>query len=263
MDQQQENEKEEEALEDLKSEQRSLLIILSSLVGISLVVILGVFIFFPFNSSNEPSIVVEKKTNNKINPSPALEENSYITNLNQTNPSGNLTSSQEEFFLEISPEGISKPIASLPQGAEAPSLPKNESQNEPKVNSSIPAKVSKPEEPIKTAPEASPSKKEVPITVEKPKSNEPAKNIENPAPVKTIFWIQIGSYSDEKLANNTLERLKVEGFEAQKFKFNSGEKVLNRVRMGPYETKAEANKFLKWIQEGNDFQESYIVESKA
>lgn len=261
MDQEIEDEKEDNDLEDIKNEQRSLLVILGSLVGISLVVILGVFIFFPFNSSNEPAIIVEKQNNSP--PSPALEENGYITSLNQGNISSNTIPNEEEFFLEISPEGISTPLATLPQGPESSITPPQKETT--KTNNSVPAKVEKPEEPNKTIAKPEEKKKEVSPTpvAEKPKTSEPAKTVEKPTPLKNVFWIQIGSYSDEKLANNAMEKLKIEGFESQKFKFNSGDKVLNRVRMGPYETKAEANKFLKWIQEGKDFQESYIVESKA
>lgn len=274
MDQELEDEKDDDNLEDIKSEQKSLLIILGSLVGISLVVILGIFIFFPFNSSNEPAIIVEKQ-DNKTAPYPALEENGYIANLNQTTTSINSTKpNQEEFFLEISPEGISTPLANSPQGPD--NSPLSTSSKENKQPATVPAKVVKPENINKTIMETdkpsekqpsnnSEIKKEVPsksINEEK-KVTEVAKVVEKPTPTKNVFWIQIGSYSDEKLANNAIEKLKIEGFESQKFKFNNDNKILNRVRMGPYETKSEANKFLNWIQENNDFKESYIVESKA
>lgn len=86
-----------------------------------------------------------------------------------------------------------------------------------------------------------------------------------PAPVKvakpvnvTEFWIQTGSFKSGSTAENAKQTLVSKGFTPTiQTKSVSGTNYY-RVRIGPYTSKNEAEKFLHWVKGVDGFIESYV-----
>jgi len=80
-----------------------------------------------------------------------------------------------------------------------------------------------------------------------------------PAPRSTQeYWIQVGAYSDKYQAEFIAERMDQFGLKASVFTTQAGGRTLFRVRIGPYENRPEAEKFLAWITPTRDFENSYV-----
>lgn len=72
------------------------------------------------------------------------------------------------------------------------------------------------------------------------------------------YWIQVGSFSTLNGAEKAKERIAVKGFTASIHTTSVEGKNFYRVRIGPYEKKNEADKFLYWIKEIDGFDKSYV-----
>jgi DedD protein len=119
----------------------------------------------------------------------------------------------------------------------------------PPEQASAPAKASVPQA---AAPAAS--------TV-KPAAQPAAKPAEKPAPKPvrvTEYWIQAGSFSSAARADEVARRLEERGLATRTSTRDLNGKTHFRVRVGPYASKAEAEKFLGWIRELKGFETSYI-----
>jgi cell division protein FtsN len=74
----------------------------------------------------------------------------------------------------------------------------------------------------------------------------------------TEYWIQAGSFSSYSRADEVTRRLEERGLAARTTTRDLNGKTHFRVRVGPYTSKAEAEKFLGWIRELKGFETSYI-----
>jgi DedD protein len=74
----------------------------------------------------------------------------------------------------------------------------------------------------------------------------------------TEYWIQAGSFSSAARAEEVARRLEERGLAARTSTRDLNGKTHFRVRVGPYASKAEAEKFLGWIRELKGFETSYI-----
>jgi DedD protein len=74
----------------------------------------------------------------------------------------------------------------------------------------------------------------------------------------TEYWIQAGSFSSAARAEEVARRLEERGLAARTSTRDLNGKTHFRVRVGPYASKAEAEKFLGWIRELKGFEASYI-----
>jgi cell division protein FtsN len=74
----------------------------------------------------------------------------------------------------------------------------------------------------------------------------------------TEYWIQAGSFSSASRADEVTRRLEERGLAARTTTRDLNGKTHFRVRVGPYTSRAEAEKFLGWIQELKGFEKSYI-----
>ena len=98
--------------------------------------------------------------------------------------------------------------------------------------------------------------------------NEPVKvvsvavsNVAAPAPKKIDvleYWIQAGSFSSRSRAESSSQSLAEKGFSNLITIKTVDSKDFFRVRMGPYLSKAEAEKFLQWVKEIDSYEKSYI-----
>ena len=74
----------------------------------------------------------------------------------------------------------------------------------------------------------------------------------------TEYWIQAGSFSSASRAEEVSRRLEEGGLATRTITRDLNGKTHFRVRVGPYASRAEAEKFLGWIQELKGFESSYI-----
>ena len=79
----------------------------------------------------------------------------------------------------------------------------------------------------------------------------------------TQYWIQAGSFQNRMRAEETQEALADKGFTTRVTSRDVSGQTYFRVRLGPFEAKAEAEKFLNWIKEIDSFGGSYISEVYA
>jgi len=74
----------------------------------------------------------------------------------------------------------------------------------------------------------------------------------------TEYWIQAGSFSSASRADEVSRRLEERGLATRTITRDLNGKTHFRLRVGPYPSKAEAEKFLGWIRELKGFEASYI-----
>jgi DedD protein len=74
----------------------------------------------------------------------------------------------------------------------------------------------------------------------------------------TEYWIQAGSFSSASRADEVSRRLEERGLATRTITRDLNGKTHFRVRVGPYTSRAEAEKFLGWIRELKGFEASYI-----
>ena len=155
--------------------------------------------------------------------------------------------SQETDPVETTPPSTAPPVESLTFSPPAP--------RQPALSQSAPSQpvFSQPvlSQPALNSPP--PSQPAAPVRVRTPK----------PAPVKKTvieYWIQVGSFTKSSQAEENKEKLATEGINSVIRTKTVGETTYFRVRIGPYDNKAEAEKFLGWIQSLADYSGSYISE---
>ncbi len=86
-------------------------------------------------------------------------------------------------------------------------------------------------------------------------------NVATPAPkvVNVLeYWIQAGSFSSRSRAESSSKVLSKKGFSNIITIKTVDDSDYFRVRMGPYVSKAEAEKFLNWVKEIDSYDKSYI-----
>ena len=84
-----------------------------------------------------------------------------------------------------------------------------------------------------------------------------------PAPRKINvleYWIQAGSYSSKSRAESSSKVLSKKGFSNLITIKTVNNTDFFRVRMGPYSSKGEAEKFLSWVKGIDSYDKSYISE---
>lgn len=72
------------------------------------------------------------------------------------------------------------------------------------------------------------------------------------------YWIQAGSFSSRFRAENSSQSLSKKGFSNLITIKTVGSDDYYRVRMGPYTSQAEAEKFLNWVKAIDSYEKSYI-----
>lgn len=102
--------------------------------------------------------------------------------------------------------------------------------------------------------------RETEVQVQAEKREEPAPE---PQPTTrrvrvTEYWIQTGSYSSRARADRIKEELDELGLSGRILSKDIDGTNYYRVRIGPYQEKSEADKFLNWVQQREQFKNSYI-----
>jgi cell division protein FtsN len=74
----------------------------------------------------------------------------------------------------------------------------------------------------------------------------------------TEYWIQAGSYTSPSRAQEVAASLEEQGLVSKITTRSLSAKTYYRVRIGPYMSKGEAEKFLEWVKAVKGFESSYI-----
>ncbi len=74
------------------------------------------------------------------------------------------------------------------------------------------------------------------------------------------FWVQVGSFASRARANALEQRLSDHGIISRVSTRSTDAEVFFRVRVGPYGSRKEAEKFLAWVQQVDGMDGSYISE---
>jgi cell division protein FtsN len=131
----------------------------------------------------------------------------------------------------------------VPPAQTAPAVtPEPAKQVPPKTPSPTPTMTQKPVPPVSTVKKAP----------EKPKT----------VTVKE-YTIQVGSFTSLDKAEEAGKLLKAKGLNGQIVVREVGGTRYYRLRIGPYENKEEAEKFLSWVKEIRGFESSMIFEGKG
>jgi cell division protein FtsN len=110
-----------------------------------------------------------------------------------------------------------------------------------------------------------------PRVVSRPQATRPAatapvtRPVPKPAPQPTPrevsvteYWIQAGSYTSSSRAQEVARALEDQGLVSKITTRAISGKTYYRVRIGPYQSKPEAEKFLGWVKAVKGFESSYI-----
>ncbi len=115
----------------------------------------------------------------------------------------------------------------------------------------------------KTTGSAAASYSDTPVRVNSVTVTEVIRTANTPAPaprkVSVLeYWIQAGSYSSRSRAESSGKLLSEKGLANLITIKTVDGKDFYRVRMGPYPSKAEAEKFLSWVKDIEYYEKSYI-----
>jgi cell division protein FtsN len=103
--------------------------------------------------------------------------------------------------------------------------------------------------------------KETPAPPAKPSTPRPVEQ-DRPPVTRTVgvteYWIQTGSYTSRTRADTIKRELDELGLSGRILSKEIDGTQYYRVRIGPYGEKAEADKFLDWVKQREQFRQSYI-----
>ena len=149
-------------------------------------------------------------------------------------------------FEEIPEDTTSEPESS----AEEVTLVIGEQETPATADEPLDSTVSEPAQAETTAPVASPPDRQREVA--------PARPERIAARPSSEYWIQVASFSSQTRAENASGRLAEDGIAARISTFVRDDAVFYRVRVGPYGTKQEAEKFQGWLQELEGMGNSYV-----
>ncbi len=147
----------------------------------------------------------------------------------------------------------------------APPAPKAEAAPAAKPEAAPAAKpAAKPVVAVAAKPGAAPAAKPAAAIAAKPAAAPVAKLAAKPKQVRVKeYWIQTGSYSSASRAEEVVQALADKGLAAKTSTRQLDGQTHFRVRVGPYASRAEADKFLAWLQAIKGFETSYISQVSA
>lgn len=241
-------------------QQKVLWIIFSVTLFLVVVVVVGFIWFLPPEDDREPDIMAEtagvEAGSEVFDPIVWVREDEEIPGVSEEAKSE--TEIEEGDLLLVYGEAEQKPETNTsdePQKKEIAGV----RVVQPQVERVIP-------ETAVTVQERAPARTS-PVQVQ---TSEPQTTVK--APVKTVqasapktervthYWIQAGSFQTQSRAEQTQHQLAERGWDTRIISRDVNGQVFFRVRLGPFETKDEAGKFLDWITDIDSFESSYISE---
>lgn len=227
---------------------KSMIILLVTLSLLTLVVVVGLFFFYPKESQPvAPTPVATPAT-----PLPDEFDPVEWTRNPQTPSLQTPTITGDQgFTVTLPPEGGTtlppSPGATFP--SEVTSTPVTSPSGTPNAS---PAPLAPVKAPVSKAPTpaTTPAPKPAPTPAPKPA----------PKTVRvTEYWIQVASFKDRYQAENTAKSLETQGLKGTLSTATVNGQSVVRVRVGPYTNEAEAQKFLSWLTPVQEFSASYVT----
>jgi len=218
---------------------RGMIILLVALALLTLVVVIGLFFFYP------------KEVKTAASPaSPATPATTVTPLPDQFDP----------VEWTRNPQGATQPATGAPPAGDQSFTVTLPSPN-PAQSPAVTAPVAFPGD---TAPAAVP-----PAAAPAPAVKAPPKKTAAPVvkPVKKVrvteYWIQVASYKDRYQAENTSKALESQGLKGTLSTATVAGQPVVRVRVGPYANEAEAGKFLAWLKPIKEYENSYVTKATA
>ncbi len=216
---------------------KGMIILLVALALLTLVVVIGLFFFYPKDVKTAASPATPATPATTVTPLP-----------DQFDP--------VEWTRNPQPTGIQTPGAPGATGTQTPGDQSFTVTLPPTNQNAAPAPVAFPGE---ASPAAPPKTVAAPKTVAPPKvAVKPAKKVK-----VTEYWIQVGSFKDRYQAENTAKTLETQGLKGTLTTATVAGQPVVRVRVGPYTNEAEAGKFLAWLKPIKEFENSYVTKAVA
>ena len=218
---------------------KGMVILLVALALLTLVVVIGLFFFYPKEVKTAASPASPATPATTVTPLPDQFDPVEWTRNPQTSglqTAGTPSTGDQSFTVTLPP--------AQPQPSAAPVAPVAfPGETAPAASvAAAPKTVAVPQTvPVKKAPEAKPVKK---VRV-------------------TEYWIQVASFKDRYQAENTAKSLETQGLKGTLITATVAGQPVVRVRVGPYANEAEAGKFLAWLKPIKEYENSYVTKAVA
>jgi cell division protein FtsN len=224
-----------------------MIILLVALAALTLVVVVGLFFFYPKEQPKAVTTISTPGTTGPAAPLPNEFDPVEWTRNPQTTPVPTAPTGTDQGFT-----------VTLPQDTKTPGP-----QTVPTTGVTFPGDAPKTGVKTQTVPTEAPV-----TTVATPapaKTVAPAKVAAKPTKVVKVteYWIQVASFKDRYQAENTAKALENQGLKGTLVTATVNGQAVIRVRVGPYTNQAEAGKFLSWLKPVKEFDGSYITKASA
>lgn len=220
-----------------REQSRILWIVLSALTVIAIVLAAGLFFFFPSDNgtTGQPRL-------SSLSGKPAsrdFDHVEYVRNGEGYPEMVNPAETADEFSVDSPSE---EPV-------EAETIPAVEEPEAVQEETNVKEVTTPADTPAKTVEE-----KAIPVA--------PVKKVPETRKVSvTVYWIQVGSYTDLTKAEEVRTYLLSRDISSEVQTRSVDGKTYYRVRIGAFQSKGEADKFLEPIRDMKNFEESYVVQT--
>ena len=261
-------------------EQKRTLLIVAA-VGIFLLVVLGAAIILNSASSaaskSDTSNTVSTITSDWITPDSQVSTISSVQDLNQDNAVSTEAAITTDATATTVDNGIIFPAGSAAVVTPQPNTTVTQSSTGnvtattdaaatamQQTSTYVPATTTAPSV---TITQNNYSSQSAPVTVITPKPVETKKATAKAATTKPSakagkYWVQVGSFSKKSGADSTRSSLSSQGIQSEIFTYTASDGSTGyRVRVGPYQTKSEAEYWMKLVEEKTGTK-GYIAETK-
>lgn len=238
---------------------KSMIILLVGLALLTLVVVVGLFFFYPKEPAKTTAPATAPGT---VSSTPVPDEFDPVEwTRNPSSPSLQTpvaTGTGDQGFTVTLPPAEGTGTTSVLPPSPGATFPSDGVPLPSTVTSTPVAPAAAPVSPPPSVPSVKTTPAPAPKAVTAPK----------PAPtVKTVkvteYWIQVGSFRDRYQAENTAKSLESQGLKGTLSTATVNGQAVVRVRVGPYTNQEEAKKFLSWLTPVKEFSASYVTKVSA
>ncbi|GAB4375022.1 MAG: SPOR domain-containing protein [Spirochaetales bacterium] len=222
---------------------RILLIIVSVALFLASLLGVGLWLFYPRGAATQPSPVATTNT------SPDFDPIEWVR-------------TKEDYpQLQPKPEEKKEEVVILygEKPADKQTVPETPAQPAPRTEAKPHTSLSTPVTPSPRPSSTVTQKPSTPSAAVPPSQVKPKPTLPRTIRVKE-YTIQVGSFTSLDKAEEAGKLLKEKGLNGQIMVREVGGTRYYRLRIGPYENKAEAEKFLSWVKEIRGFEGSMIFE---
>ncbi|MBN2657651.1 MAG: SPOR domain-containing protein [Spirochaetales bacterium] len=216
--------------------------VLSALTVIAIVIAAGLFFFFP---SDEGSAGLPRLSSlSTETPGRDFDPVEFVRNADGYPEMVAPEATEEEFSMgeETGEMAAAAPVETVSEEVGTESVAEESEEEVPNVVEVTPVK------------QAEPAKPAVSVA--------PAARVQETRKISvTVYWIQVGSYTDLTKAEDVRSYLLTRDISSEIQTRSVDGTTYYRVRIGAFQSKGEADKFLDPIKDVKNFEESYVVQT--